>query len=109
MRIKILDKFWDLEFGRVPGKDNGSCEAPDVKGKKIVIRPSLRGEKLIDTVLHETHHASDWWKDEEWVEEVASQQAHILTRQEVIERVFDDGRLLERVAHVLAKHGYVKE
>jgi len=109
MRVKILDKFWELEFGRVNSDQAGLCDPPDKKGKKMIIRPSLRGERCLEIVLHETLHAADYYKDEEWVAEVAEQQARIICRKDVLERVLDDSRLLERVAHILAKHGYTKE
>ena len=110
MRVKILDKFWNLEFAKISNKDdNGCCDAPDKPGKKLKVRRSLRGEKVVEIVLHETHHAADWFKDEEWVEDLAAQQAKILCRKEVLERVLDSERLLKQVEHILAKHGYVKE
>ena len=79
MRCKILDKFWDIDLAPLR-KDNGLCDPPWQKGKKIRIRSTLKGEKLLETIIHEILHAADWYKDEEWVVIVATDIARILTK-----------------------------
>lgn len=82
MRIKVLNKRWEV-LVQSKGVDPGThahCEGPHVKGKKIILRPELQGEELLDKAIHEFLHAADWHKDEEWVTEVASDLARFLTR-----------------------------
>jgi hypothetical protein len=79
MRLKILKKWWLLEF--IKGfKLKGECDAPTTKGKKIKIRESLKGEIRLDTIIHEQLHAADWTKDEEWVNDTATDIARNLWR-----------------------------
>ena len=98
MRLRILGKIWNLVWvpkgqsvvARGRGKkkkaktmnstDKGTIEAPNIKGKRIFIREELKEKDELDTVLHECLHAADWWKDEEWVDEVAEDIARILWR-----------------------------
>lgn len=48
--------------------------------KTIRIADNLRGKELMDTVIHEMLHAADYYKDEEWVEKVASDITRLLWR-----------------------------
>lgn len=82
MKVKILGKVWDLVFKPFPADctDFGLCDGPHVKGKKITINVKKKGEERLDTLLHEILHAADWHKDEEWVVQVATDTARILTR-----------------------------
>ena len=59
---------------------DGLCDNPETIGKKIRVRKSLTGERLLEVILHELEHAADWDKDEEAVEEIARERARILTR-----------------------------
>ncbi len=83
MRVRILRKMWDVSF--VPRKDlprtvDGMCSEPDKPGKSITVAASLTGERRLDVIIHEMLHAADWHKDEEWVEQVASDIARALWR-----------------------------
>jgi len=81
MRCKILGKFWTLKFIRRPFENNdGSCDAPDVKGKSICIKKSLRGERRLEILIHEMLHAADWHRSEEFVSTVSQDIARTLTR-----------------------------
>lgn len=77
MQVKIRGKKWNLRFARLR-KDLGYCQPPDKPNKEILIRSSLKGEELLDTLIHEILHAGDWDKDEPWVDEVATDMARIL-------------------------------
>lgn len=109
MRVKVISRMWDLVFRYLKGSNVGYCDSPTSINKRIVIDTRARGERLLELVLHETHHAADWWKDEEWVHTLAEQQARIVCRQEVLERFLDCDKLLERAKHILEKHGYRRE
>lgn len=109
MRIKILGKYWDLRFTHHGLSNNdGECESPDTPDKKIRVKPSLSGKRALESVIHEMHHAADWHKDEEWVHEVAEDQARVLCRKEVLSRVMDDPKLLDKIETILKKHGWRK-
>jgi hypothetical protein len=83
MRIKILNKFWDLVF--VPQlysqegmKTLGQCDPPDTPNKKIKVLKSLKGQERLEVLIHEMLHAADWYKDESWIEQIAHDIAHAL-------------------------------
>ena len=80
MRIKVGGKYWDLTFSKMKGKYLGRCDAPHIPEKKIKISKDIEGKEELDTLLHELLHAADWWKDEEWVEQTASEIATVLWR-----------------------------
>ena len=107
MRYRVLGKSWNVIFQHMPD-DDGICDPPEKKGKKIKLRPALRGQVLVEAALHETHHAADWSKDEDWVEEVSRQQAAFLCHATILERVMDDPKLLDKIEHVLNKHGFYR-
>lgn len=77
MIVTILRRRWNLIFGNT-GKDLGFCEAPDKRNKRIVIKPTLTGEKRLSIILHELLHAAAWDHDEQWVQEVGDDIARIL-------------------------------
>lgn len=79
MKIKILKRWWILEFVK-PFRLKGECQAPTTPRKTIKVRASLKGELRLDTLIHEMLHAADWSKDEEWVNETATDIARNLWR-----------------------------
>lgn len=78
MLVTILGKRWKVCF--VSMKDYGECDPASKPRKEIRIRKDLKGEALLDTLLHEAAHAADQSKDEEWVNEMASDIARMLWR-----------------------------
>ena len=80
MRVKILNRRWDLEITRLRGKQMGWCDPPEKPGKKILIDSGRRPFRLLEALIHEVAHAADWSKDESWVEEFAEDLARILWR-----------------------------
>lgn len=86
MRIRLLDKFWQLEFlrlgrFRVDGsRIRGSCDPPTAKSKKILIDSSLHGKELLEVLLHEMGHACDWPRSEEYIAQQAEDMANVLWR-----------------------------
>lgn len=79
MRVKILNRRYDLRFVRTRAYD-GECDPPTKANKEIRIRNSLKGEKRLDAVIHECLHAAGWHLDEEFIGEFASDLARILTK-----------------------------
>ena len=78
--VTIAKKRWRLLF-RDLKEEWGFCNPPDHPGKSIVIHSGITDpEKLVEVVIHEALHCSDWTKDEEWVETVARDIARVLTR-----------------------------
>lgn len=84
MRVKILGKFWTLRFvptlGTVEHPLRGDCASPSTKNKSIRVLSGLRGEERLEVLIHEMLHAADWYRDEEWVGEVASDIARAVTK-----------------------------
>ena len=78
MLVTFLGKRWNLRFVPNLGKNLGLCDAPDVKGKSILIQGGIKGEKLLDTLIHEALHACQWHLREETVDEAASDLARML-------------------------------
>jgi hypothetical protein len=87
MRHKIRGKIWNVR--RVPnlgkfldlGQTRGSCDPPDKKNKEIKILSSLRGQELIEVLIHEGLHAAFWDIDETVIEQVADDLARLLAKE----------------------------
>ena len=80
MRIKVGNKYWNLVFIELDENTGGECDSPDTKGKEIRISTDLQREEELEVVIHELLYASDWSKDEEWVEEIAQDISNVLMR-----------------------------
>jgi hypothetical protein len=79
MRVKILNKLWNLRFA--PNLANrGDCDPPTAPGKEIRISSRLRGEESLEVVLHELVHAAGWHIAEEFVGQFAHDAARALWR-----------------------------
>lgn len=91
MRVRILGKYWNLR--RVPnlGKNHGICQHPEKTAKEIHIQSGLRGDQLMETVIHEVLHAANWHLDEEFVTDFARDVTKILKRKALWERIVDPG------------------
>lgn len=82
MKVKVRGRYWNLRFtaeGLGP-KKQGECQAPDVKGKTIKVRPGMSPLEELDTTIHELLHAGLWDLDEEVIEEMGSDLARILRK-----------------------------
>jgi len=79
MFIKIVGRRWGFRFAKLR-KCKGYCDSPKKKNKEIVVRSNLPQKEELDVTIHELLHAADWWKDEEWVEQVGTDIANILWR-----------------------------
>ena len=70
----IRGKRWLFQF--VPNLfgqlgEWGSCDSPGTPGKSIRVDAGLRGQKLLETLVHEQLHAAYWDLDEEAIHEAA--------------------------------------
>ncbi len=79
MRVKIAGRYWRLQFVERLPKMLGVTDNPKRKNKGIRIRRSLKGELLLDTIIHELLHAAQWDFGEEWIDHTATQIASVLT------------------------------
>ena len=84
-RITIANKRWTLvsantrEIVQLRGV-HGFTTDPAARGRCIVLRGSLRGKPLLETVIHEALHASAWPIDEQTVTRYAEDVTRILWR-----------------------------
>ena len=78
MRIRLRDKYFRLDFERLPADADGLC---DFHGRSIKIRKSLRGERKIEVVIHELLHGCHWDLDEQAITETAEDLARVLYRR----------------------------
>ena len=58
----------------------GHCDNPSLAGAEIRVKSSLRGERLLDVLIHEFLHAGLWDLDEEPVEAMGRDLARALWR-----------------------------
>lgn len=63
---------------RMSKTDDGLTEAPWMPNKRMFIRYGLKGKRKLETAIHEFAHASDWSKDEEWIEQFGRELAGFL-------------------------------
>ena len=83
MQVTINGRRWHLRFVENLKESSGAlgeCDPPTATRKQIRIDDSLRGELLLDTLLHEIEHAKAWHVDEDHVAEAATETARILYR-----------------------------
>jgi hypothetical protein len=79
MRVKILNRMWNLRFAHNMA-NRGDCDPPDKPGKAIRVSSALRGEERLEVVVHELVHAAGWHIDEGFAEQFASDVARVLWR-----------------------------
>jgi len=80
MRLTIGGRYYRLKWVDEidGGKTFGECDPPDSKEKEIRIVRTLRGEKRVETIIHECLHACHWDMDENWVSSSTQEIAHVL-------------------------------
>ena len=81
IHVTIGGKRWRLAFvSRLPDGADGDCDGPQVPNKTMRIKRSLADKKKLEVILHESLHAADWHRSEEWVHETAEDLTRILWR-----------------------------
>lgn len=69
------------EYREVPNLDDrGNIDSPNIKGKEVRIRSTLKDEEKLEVIIHELLHGCGWWLDEEWIEMTALDVSRILWR-----------------------------
>lgn len=79
-RIKILGRWWKLRLTPHMRDHRGKCDPPYASGKTILIDSRLRGQELLEVLIHEMTHAANWHLDEEFVEQFGKDVARALWR-----------------------------
>ncbi|MEM3062592.1 MAG: hypothetical protein QW303_03470, partial [Nitrososphaerota archaeon] len=59
MKIKVLNKYWKLEFTRLRSA-RGLCDSPDTPKKTIKIESRLGDRERLEVIIHEVIHAAGW-------------------------------------------------
>lgn len=104
--------MWELRFlptAELPKGYCGECDAPDVPGKEIRISDELKGELLLDTIIHEAMHGALFHLGpcEAFIERAASDIARIVWKPEVLRKVLDDPKaksiILEAIRESVAE------
>jgi len=78
MRVKFCGRYWSFDWAGKSLKVRGYCEGPHIKRRKIKVRSNLSEKMMLDTLIHESIHASFWSADEEAVTEAATDIARFL-------------------------------
>lgn len=79
MRVTLNGKRWLLFYAPLDG-DDGQCDAPNKRNKRITVDPRVKfnDRQHMEIVLHEMLHAADWAMDEEYVDAYATEAARVL-------------------------------
>ncbi len=87
MRVKIRGKVWEFhrvhKLAHIPDaklSDDGMCEGPHVKGRRIWVRKQKDAQAELDAIIHECLHAALWDLDDETVHDTAHDIAKIIYR-----------------------------
>lgn len=67
------------------GNARGSCDPPTKPNKEIRIISSLKGQELLEVMLHEILHAALWDLDEQAIEETAEDAARAIWKEMFLE------------------------
>lgn len=78
--LRVYGATAPVSFRRVKGmgKAFGFVRRVNTGKFKIYIDPELRGQIKLDALIHESLHAADWTKEEEWVNDTAAGIAKLL-------------------------------
>lgn len=70
MNLHLCGRRWRLVF--VPRLNaDGECDPPDTVSKAIRIAKRLRGQRLLEVLVHEMLHACGWPIDEQFITRAA--------------------------------------
>jgi hypothetical protein len=70
--IHALDLPYLFRFVKLPPDRHGDCDPPHKPNRTIRVDSRLTGRTRLRNIIHETLHAGDWYKDEEWIREMAN-------------------------------------
>ena len=79
MKVRLRGKYWDFSFTSegLDEDQDGECESPSTKHKKIKVRPDLGVDEL-RIILHELLHGCLWDLDEEAIDETSTDIDRVL-------------------------------
>lgn len=81
MHVIVDGKRYKLRFADLRHTENkGDVDPPNAVDKEIRLDRSLRGEELLEILIHECLHIYDWKKDESYVDKEAKELARIIWR-----------------------------
>ncbi len=107
MSGRIIDmawKKWRLIFTKdLPRDCDGLCDSHSQKRKSIKIKTDLTGQALLETFLHETHHAGNDSICEDYVERIARDQAASFCHKDCLSRFLSCPRIVELINEILEK------
>lgn len=80
--VTVLGKRYRFVLRRGLGDSSGYCNAPDLPDKAIGIDRNLLSNprELCRVLIHETSHAADWYKGEEWIYQFSVDLERVLHR-----------------------------
>ena len=78
IRVKIGRQYWKLMFVKSLSGAYGETDSPAGKNKTIRVRRRLKQDVLLDTIIHELLHASEWAAGEEWIDKLATNMSQVL-------------------------------
>lgn len=73
-------KRWKIKELPESSAVDGECDSPEAPDKAIYIRKGLTEKVLLETLIHESLHALQWYLDEETVEEAGKDISSFLWR-----------------------------
>lgn len=81
LTVILNGKRWTIEFSNLGPSMWGKCNPPDQPNKKIHIHSQIKSqEKLLEVLIHECTHATQWHLDESFVETFARDIARTIVR-----------------------------
>tara|TARA_R110002020_G_scaffold154248_3_gene333814 strand:+ start:534 stop:860 length:327 start_codon:yes stop_codon:yes gene_type:complete len=100
--ISIAWKKWRLVFTKdLPRDTVGATDPPTKKRKAIRIRSELVGQEFLDTFLHETHHAGNDTINEDYVSQIATDQAEAFCKPDCLSRFLTCPKIESMVREIL--------
>lgn len=81
MKHKIRGKMWNIKYASNM-KNRGYCDPPDKKNKSITIKKNLKGQELMEVLLHEMLHGILFAElDEQFVTMIADDISRALWKE----------------------------
>ena len=100
--IQVAWKKWRLIFDKnLPRDTDGYTESPNKKRKSIRIKDNLVGQDFLECYLHETHHAGNDSICEDYVEQIAHDQAASFCHKDCMERFLSCPRIVAMIEEIL--------
>ena len=98
---RIIQVAWIIFDKALPRDTDGTTDPPTKKRKSIRIKDNLVGQDFLETYLHETHHAGNDSICEDYVEQIAHDQAASFCHRDCIERFLGCPRIVAMVEEIL--------